>query len=185
MADSMEKDILLTYEDYLSLPDDRNRYEILEGELVVTPSPTFAHQEVSQNIVHILYSHIKKNSLGKIVTAPMDVIFDETTIVQPDIIFISQEKCHCVTKKGIECAPDLLIEILSSSSKRYDRLSKMQIYGKHGVLYYWIIDPDSLTLEEYRIENDRYLPARTYQGNSTFTPGLFPGLVIELSQVWA
>lgn len=100
----------------------------------------------------------------------MDVIFDETTIVQPDIIFISQEKCHCVTKRGIECAPDLLIEILSSSSKRYDRLSKMQIYGKHGVFWYWIVDPDSLTLEEYRIENERYFPARTYQGNSHSLP---------------
>ncbi len=83
MADSMEKDILLTYEDYLSLPNDRNRYEILEGELIVTLPPTFEHQEVLQNLVHILYSHIKMNNLGKIVTAPMDVILDETTIIQP------------------------------------------------------------------------------------------------------
>jgi len=185
MAESMERNILLNYEDYLSLPADRNRNEILEGELIVTPSPTFEHQEISQNLAHILYFHIKKNGLGKLVTAPMDVLLDENTIVQPDIIFISAEKLRRITKRGIESAPDLLVEILSTGSKRYDRLSKMQIYGKHGVPWYWIVDPETSTLEEYRLESSHYLPLETRRRSSKFTPGLFPGLVIDLALVWA
>jgi len=186
MADPMKKNnILLTYEDYITLPNDRNRYEILEGELIVTPSPTFKHQEVSRNLLLILHYHIKKNNLGKIVAAPMDVILEDTTVAQPDIIFISKEKYRFVTKRGIECAPDLLVEILSPSSKRYDRVSKMQIYGKHSVTWYWIVDPDSSTVEEYRIEKGNYVLAGTYQKSDTFAPELFPDLKIELSQVWA
>jgi len=157
MADPIKnRKILLTYEDYLSMPNDRNRYEILGGELVVTPSPSFGHQKVSRNLEFVLFAYIKQHNLGEIIDAPMDVILDETTVVQPDIIFIAKDRYGIIKKRGIEGSPDLLIEILSPSSLRFDKISKMQIYAKYGVKWYWIVDPHGKTLEEYKLEEGFY-----------------------------
>lgn len=186
MADPVfKKDAILTYEDYLSLPDDRNRYEILEGDLVVTPAPSPKHQMVSANLEFILLSHVKENKAGLILNAPIDVILNESTIVQPDIIFISGERREIITERGIEAAPDLVVEILSPGSSKFDRISKFQIYAKRGVRWYWIVNPDDETLEEYELVERAYRRTGSLVGKQIFEPALFPGLAIDLSEVWA
>lgn len=176
--------IILTYEDYLKLPNDRNRYEILEGALIVTPAPTPFHQKVSRNLEFLLFSHIRKHKSGEILNAPIDVIFNEITVVQPDLVYLSREKGGILTGRGIEGAPDLIVEILSSSSLKYDRVSKFHAYARHGVEWYWIVNPDERTIEEYRLEEDQYKLSGAFVGSHKFRPGLFPDLEIDLSEVW-
>jgi Uma2 family endonuclease len=186
MADPMRNNkIVLTYDDYISLPNDRNRYEILEGELIETPSPTTNHQRVSRNLEFVLFSHIKHTNCGEILDAPMDVILDESTVVQPDIIFIAKERFHILSKRGVDGAPDLLIEILSPATAKYDRISKMQLYARFGVQWFWIVDPDGRKVEEFERDGESYTPKSAHSGKERFTPAIFPELTIDLSEVWA
>lgn len=186
MADMMQsKRIVLTYEDYLSLPNDRNRYQILEGDLAVTPSPNVKHQSVSRNLEFVLFSYVKDYDLGEILDAPIDVVLDDINIVVPDIVFVSSGRRSIIEDKRIAGAPDLIIEIISPSTVRFDRISKIQIYSRQGVEWYWIVDAENQTLEEYHLDGNAYRIAGVYQGNTIFSPGVFPGLKIDLSQVWA
>jgi Uma2 family endonuclease len=186
MADALHNNrVVLTYEDYLSLPNDRNRYEILEGELFMTPAPSLKHQEVSRNLEFLLFSHIKTNNLGKIFYAPVDVILDESTIVQPDLAFISAGRDEVYSRRGIEGAPDLIVEIVSPGTLKFDRVSKCQIYARYGVKWYWIVNPDDRTLDEYELRENCYNLSGSYSGDMTFNPRLFPGLQMDLSEIWA
>jgi Uma2 family endonuclease len=115
----------------------------------------------------------------------MDVILDESVIVQPDIIFISKDRPDIISNRGVDGAPDLLIEILSPATAKYDKISKMQLYARYGVQWYWIVDPDEKKLEEYRCECAAYVLRDVYSGNDRFAPGIFPELMIDLSEIWA
>ncbi|MDQ7825774.1 MAG: Uma2 family endonuclease [Candidatus Eremiobacteraeota bacterium] len=185
MADSVKHDrIVLTYEDYLTLPNDRNRYEILEGELVMTPSPTTVHQKVSQNLEFIIISYLREHPVGSLYHAPVDVLLSDISVVVPDILFVAQQRASLISERGIEGAPDLIVEILSPGTAKYDRVSKMQIYGKRGVEWYWIVDHKEKTIEEYHNEKGSFRLVRKASADEDFHPGLFPGLVIPLSKVW-
>jgi len=185
MADSVKHErIVLTYEDYLTLPNDGKRYEILEGELVVTPSPVIMHQRVSQNLEFILLSYLKEHPCGIFFHAPVDLILSNISVVVPDMLYISNERASIVSDRGIEGAPDLIAEILSPSTARYDRLSKMQLYAKHGIQWYWILDHSEKTLEVYGNSGGSYELTKKYSGSETLDSPLFPGLSIQLEQVW-
>jgi Uma2 family endonuclease len=108
-----------TYEDYLKTPDDR-RYELIEGELIMTPSPVPYHQWISKNIEYELERFVRERNLGKVFYAPCDVYFDDENLVQPDILFISKERLHIIGEKNIQGAPDLVIEILSETTAYKD-----------------------------------------------------------------
>lgn len=181
---SEREKIVLTYEDYLLLPNDRNRYEILEGELHVTPSPSTKHQEVSGKLFVILWQHVKEHNLGKVFAAPMDVILDPTTIVQPDLLFISKKRLKIVTELNIQGAPDLIVEITSPTTTRIDRFTKKQIYARHDVQHYWLIDPAEQKIILYQLRAGQYQQLTEYSGNDIFRPGLFPNLEIALTELW-
>jgi Uma2 family endonuclease len=163
--------IVLTYEDYVLLPNDRNRYEILEGELTVTPAPGTKHQSASAKLFKLLSRHIDDRDLGKLFYAPIDLILDPTTILQPDLIFVFSAHQHIITERAIEGIPDLVIEILSPTTSRTDRVTKAQIYARHKVPAYWIVDPDQESIEIYLLEGDFFRPAVTLQGT---TPTMAP-----------
>src|SRR3990172_920502 len=112
-----------TYEDYLKTPKDK-RYELIDGELLMRPSPTPSHQRVSRKLEFILESFITKNNLGEIFYAPCDVYLDNENVVQPDILFISKERLNIIGDKNIQGAPDLVIEILSESNAYRDLIQK-------------------------------------------------------------
>ncbi|WP_027356738.1 Uma2 family endonuclease [Desulfofundulus thermocisternus] len=177
--------IVLTYEDYLDLPDDGNRYEILEGVLHVTPSPTTRHQRVSRNLQRIIDAYVLEHNLGEVFDAPLDVIFSNISIAQPDLIFVSHARSEIITEKNIAGAPDLVVEILSPNTSRRDRITKAHVYALYGVEYYWLVDPDATTVEEYRLEEGAYNLISRVTGNESFKPEIFPGLIVDLSKVWA
>lgn len=184
MHDNVAGSPPLTYEDYCRLPDDGRRYEILDGELFVSPSPIRIHQRIVLNLLLVLDPHIRRNRLGEINVAPFDVLLSNHNIVEPDLIFVSTAKAQFITTKNIQGAPDLLIEVLSPSTKQRDLRKKRKIYGEWGVDWYWIVDPDDGTLTELkRAENNFEQIARAARG-SNFHPKLFPGLIIELDSLW-
>jgi Uma2 family endonuclease len=177
--------VKLTYEDYLELPDDGKQYQIIDGILYVTPAPGRPHQGTSGNLYSILRPHILGGSLGELYFAPFDVILDESTIVQPDILFIDHERIHMLTDRGMEGAPTLAIEILSPSSNRIDRVRKLSIYAQHGIPHYWIVDPQTRYIEAYELVGGTYELTGYLQGTQSGTLPPFPDLEIRLVDVWS
>ena len=177
--------IVLTYEDYCELPNDRNRYEIHDGELSVTLTPNIMHQKISGRFLLALGLHVRTNQLGEIYAAPIDVILAPTTVVQPDLVFIGNDRRAIITQRAIEGPPTLVIEILSPSTSRTDRITKAQLYAKHGVPHYWLLDPDQQTVEAYELVGDQYKLVVKAQNVELFNPTLFPGLSIPLADLWS
>jgi len=177
--------IVLTYDDYCLLPNDRNRYEILDGELSVTPAPRTKHQSISGHLHVILANHILTNHLGDIYAAPTDVILAPTTVVQPDLSFIGNDRRHIVTERAIEGPPTLVIEILSPTTERTDRQTKAQLYAKYDLPHYWLTDPDQQSLEAYEQAAQQYNLVVKAQNAEVFSPSLFPGLSIHLADLWS
>jgi Uma2 family endonuclease len=105
--------VVLTYRDYAALPDDGRRYEIHDGELSVTPAPSPRHQDVVLNVATVLRAHVAAHGLGKVYVAPIDVILGDTTVVQPDVVYVAADRIALVTARGLEGAPTLVVEILS------------------------------------------------------------------------
>jgi Uma2 family endonuclease len=161
-----EGKISLTYEDYVLLPNDRNRYEILEGELSVTPAPSTKHQTTLANLFKRLAKHVDDHNLGKLFFAPIDLILDPTSVLQPDLLFVSKARQQIITERAIEGAPDLVVEIISPTTSRNDRVTKAQIYARHAVPAYWIVDPQEETVEIYLLEGSGYRLAATLHGEN-------------------
>lgn len=176
--------LVLTYQDYLQMPDDRNRREILDGDLYVTPAPSPGHQRAVVNLVRLLENHLAGRGLGKLYVAPVDVILSQIDVVQPDLAFVRADRLGIVTRSGIQGAPDLVIEVLSPSTGPVDRGPKKETYARFGVQEYWIADPDARTLEIYCLEGATYSPVQA----AGTPPGprslLFPDLTFDLQSLW-
>ncbi len=147
---------IFTYEDYLKLSDDGNRYEIINGELIMTPAPIPRHQIVSMELVFQLKPFVDKHQLGLIFHPPCDVLLTEKDLVQPDIFFIAKENQKIISEKNIQGSPDLIVEILSPITAYYDLIEKKELYGKFGVKEYWIVDPKKQWVEIYILEDNKY-----------------------------
>ncbi len=139
--------IKLTYHDYLRWPDDGRRYELYEGELYVIPTPFVPHQRALGKLMFLLAQFVDRNQVGEALHAPLDVVFSESTVVQPDILFISHQRRGIIGEQNISGAPDLVVEILSPSTEERDRGIKLQLYGRYGVQEYWLVDPEKRTVE--------------------------------------
>lgn len=145
-----------TYEDYLDLPDDGKRYELINGELIMVAAPTTLHQIVSQNIEFDLFRYVRENHSGQVLHAPVDVVLSDTTVVQPDVIFIAAENSAIITEKNITGAPDFIVEILSPNSAYYDLIEKKELYARYGVHEYWIVDPKKQFIEVFDNRNGQF-----------------------------
>ena len=145
-----------TYERYQELPDDGNRYEVLEGRLHVTPAPSSYHQLVSRRIQFLFYE-LERAGQGQIYNAPVDLLMPGADPAQPDLVYVTREQEKFVTKRGIEGVPELLVEILSPSTAKRDRVDKLHIYRKAGVRRYLLVDVQARTLEVLLLEGDSYL----------------------------
>ena len=176
--------VVLTYEDYLTLPNDGRRYEIHDGELSVTPAPTFRHQSVLAALLGVLRAHVLAHDLGEVVPAPITVVLSETTVVEPDIVYIARERMTIVSARGtIDGPPTLAVEIVSPSTARSDRQTKKQLFARYGIPYYWIVDPDTRVIEVYRAEAGVYGDAERRTGDLTDIPP-FTGLRIDPAVLW-
>lgn len=177
--------IKFTYEDYKSLPEsETERYELLEGELVMVPSPSWFHQSISRAIFKYLDRFVEEHALGEIRYAPLDVVLSDEYVIQPDILFISTARRGIIHEEEIRGAPDLVVEILSPSTAERDRTLKKKLYAKHGVKEYWLVDPQEQTIEVLALGKRGYERAGLYKKNETLSTPLLPGLQIPLEQIF-
>ncbi len=172
-----------TYEDYLKTPDDE-RYELIEGDMLMTPSPITEHQRISRKLTVQLSIYVDKYNLGEIFVAPYDVYLDNENVVQPDILFISKDKLNIIGEKNIQGAPDLVIEIISESNAYRDLVQKKKLYARFQVKEYWIVIPGEELIEIYTIKDNTYTLYKTYTKNDTLASPLIKDLSIELKNIF-
>ena len=172
-----------TYEDYLKTPDDK-RYELIEGELLMTPSPVTKHQRISGKLEFALRRFVTENGLGEVFDAPLDVYLDNENVVQPDILFISKERLNIIGEKNIQGAPDLAIEIISESTAYRDLVQKKKLYAKFGVKEYWIVVPGEESVEIYILRDNVYQPYKTYSKDDILDSPCLQGLKIRLKEIF-
>jgi Uma2 family endonuclease len=154
-----------TVEDYYKLPEDGNQYEIIDGALELKPSPTTTHQRISQQIYDLLTSSCKNDYI--ILLAPVDVILSERETRQPDLLMIHRSRESIIEVHAVVGPPDLVVEVLSPSSIKRDRVMKLHSYARFGVPEYWIVDPLNVTLEKYVLTeiNQPYLLVDVYSAD--------------------
>ncbi|MBI3391658.1 MAG: Uma2 family endonuclease [Nitrospirae bacterium] len=176
----------LAYEDYLLFPDDGKKHEIMNGEHYVTPSPRTKHQIASGNLSRLLGAFVHKAKLGRVFAAPFDVILSDADVVQPDLLFISAARASIITEKNVQGAPDLTIEILSETTRKTDTTLKRKLYERHGVLEYWIVDPENDSVETYRSTDTGFIHAGmlSREEGGVLSSPLFPGLAIPLTEIF-
>ncbi len=173
----------MTWREYAALPDDGKGYQVIEGELIVTPAPTSGHQDVVLELAVPLRSFVKEHDLGKVFVSPIDVILSGTNIVQPDIIFIRKDRREIIADQ-IQGPPDLAVEVVSPPSGKRDTVDKLALYAKFAIRHYWIVSPTSRCVIVYRLAGDVYERIGLYQGEDRFESELFPGLTIDLTTLW-
>jgi Uma2 family endonuclease len=176
----------LTYEDYVLFPEDGQRHEILDGEHYVTPAPFTRHQRTTVALILQLGNFLEQHPLGEVLTAPTDVLLSRHDVAQPDLIFISNERAAIVTEKNIQGAPDLVIEILSDSTRRRDEGIKRERYERLGVREYWLVDPVRAAVQVLRLDGQHLRPAAhlTAAAGDVLTSPLLPGLEIQLPKIF-
>ncbi|MGI8968777.1 MAG: Uma2 family endonuclease [Chloroflexota bacterium] len=173
----------LTYEDYLRMPEDGHRYEIIDGELFVSPSPSIRHQVAAMNLCLALTQYVRANSLGRVFIAPCAVRLTPDEPVEPDLFFISWEREHIIGEQAVNGPPDLIVEILSPSGVGRDRFTKFNRYAQVGVAEYWIIDPASETIEQYVLEEGQYVELAPH-GDGTQGSRVIPGLRLSVTELF-
>jgi len=173
-----------TYEDYLKTPDDV-RYELIEGDLIMAPSPITKHQRISGKIFAFIFTFVMDNNLGEIFSAPYDVLLDDKNVIQPDILFISKDRLNIIGEKNIQGAPDLIIEILSEATAYRDTIQKKRLYTRFGVREYWIVAPDDKLVEVYYLKDEgEYRLLKTYFEKDTIESQVIRGLKIDLNRIF-
>ena len=174
----------LTYQDYANLEGDE-RYELLDGELILVASPNRDHQMISLRLASRMLSFVDENDLGWVFDAPFDVLLTDTDTVQPDVMFVSREREHVSTPANIQGAPDLVVEILSPSSSRRDWREKRELYARHGVLEYWIIDPTNRIVSVMQLQDGVLEIEQTCADGDTATSTVLDGFSVRLDSIFS
>ena len=173
-----------TYEDLLYTPDDGKRYEVLEGDLIVSPSPRTKHQWIVYRVV-LLFGAAEHAAYGTACTAPMDVVLANSDVVQPDVLFIAKARKGIITEENIQGAPDLVVEVISENSRRRDAITKRHIYERYGVPFYWLVDPEEETVRVFELKDGVYGEPATLRSGQELACALFPGITADVGQLFA
>lgn len=176
-----------TYADYLELPEDGKRYEIIDGELLMNPSPLLIHQAIANELSFLLNRYLHEHPIGVLYQAPTDVVLSDEDVVIPDLIFIRNERKTILRNKNIQGAPDLVIEVLSDSTRKRDEIEKRKLYERFGVFEYWIVDPVVETIKIHRADpSGRYVRAAelSKDAGDLLTSSLLPGFSATLAQIF-
>lgn len=171
----------LTYDDYSAI-EDGNSYELVSGQLeLMSPAPTVTHQLVSGE----LFDKLKKSCESDyiILSAPVDVILAPTEVRQPDLVLLQRDRLDILSQRGIEGAPDLVVEILSPSTLKRDKIDKLSTYAKYGIQEYWIVDPEYGILEEYVLLEERYELITIFQEDEMVTSPHISCISFTMSQI--
>jgi Uma2 family endonuclease len=172
-----------TYEDYLLLPEDR-RYEIIDGDLFMTPAPGTPHQRIVGNLYLHLRRYVEENQLGEVLVAPCDVVLSPTDVVQPDVLFVAAGRAAIVGERFISAAPDLVVEVLSPSTEDRDRTLKTKLYARFGVRELWIADTKEKRIEVFTNSGDGFRQEAVFGPGTVLRSPLLPGLEIPIAEVF-
>jgi Uma2 family endonuclease len=170
--------------DYEEMPAGPPYYQVIEGDLVMSPSPNIYHQALVGRIYSLLLQFLEKKPLGEVFVAPLDVFLSEINVYQPDVIFISNQRRSILTEHGLEGAPDLAVEVLSPGTARFDKGSKRKVYARAGVQELWLVDPDAKLIHVYQLAKDAETPAATYDEKAVFTSPRLPGLRLKAASIF-
>lgn len=175
-----------TYQDYLELPEEPGyHYEILNGQLIREPSPKVLHQRVSRELGYLLITYFRQaDPAGEVFAAPLDVTIQDITVAQPDILYIAGTQRDILRDTRVVGAPTLAVEVISESSRRRDRLTKMKIYQQADVSHYWLVDPEEKTMECFALRNGAYTLIVSGMDHEVLEHPEFPGLRIPLADLW-
>ena len=177
--------VKFTYEDYRTAPADK-RYELLDGDLIMVPAPNVKHQKVLLRLAHKLGQFILDHELGELLPAPCDVVLSDNDVVQPDLLFVSREREHLLSGgENVRGAPDLAIEILSPATADRDRGYKRELYGRHGVTEYWLVDPIAETVSIHRQRAGVLAVTHTFGREQTLRSPLLAGLELHLDDIFS
>ena len=189
MANPSER-VRLTYQDLLGLPDDLLRHELIDGEHLMSPAPNTKHQRIVVNLSWRIRDFLEHHSLGSVYVAPLDVVFSDFDVAEPDVLYVSAEREKLLgTDRNLSGAPDLVVEVLSPSTAHVDQGRKRWLYERYGVREYWIVDPEKETVKVYRLaKGSLRLDAEIARADGAAarfvsTP-LLPGLEIPIAAVF-
>jgi Uma2 family endonuclease len=182
MPTTLEKP--LTYKDYEALPEGAP-YQLIDGELIMTPAPTPLHQNIIGNIYQSLRYFVESQKLGRVFLSPIDVKLTDVDVFQPDLVFIRKEHVANIRRDKLNVVPDLVVEVLSPSNAFYDLTHKKTIYAESGVEEYWVIDPKNETVEIFLRDGDRYRSEDFFKDQEILKSHMFPGFTMKLNDVFA
>ena len=171
-----------TYDDYAALPDDGQRYEVVNGVLVVAPAPDGPHQDAVLRIAHYLLVHVEFAGLGKVRVAPFDVELSSIDTFQPDVFVVLNVHLGKMHKKKMIGAPDLAVEVISPSSGVMDRLVKYAVYASAGVPEYWLVRAEEKSIEVFILEQGEYRSLGVFSGQQRLPSRVIPGLPVEVEK---
>lgn len=172
-----------TYADYARLPDDGNRYEVIDGELLVTPAPSPMHQHVLLTLGLTLRSYVERERLG-VVLPDVDLLFVSGQFLRPDVLFVPESSRAGITNRGVERPPGLVVEILSPTSGSIDRVKKPARYEDFGVPEYWVVDPEERVVWVWRFAAGATEPERISDTLRWHPKGAAAPLELELEDLF-
>lgn len=187
MADRIEPRLMTASEYVAAYPTTNKPMELINGEIIMSPSPTDRHADIVANLMWVLQQHIRLNGLGKVKTEPVDVHLDETTVLQPDVIFIHQQNTRCVRGPDgyLHGPPDLVIEVLSPATAKHGQTTKYDLYEKSGVREYWLVYPDKRQVEVFALANtSHYSRLGVFAEGDTFAPSVLPQLSVTVADIF-
>ena len=174
-----------TYDDYAGLPNDGWKYEVIRGELYMSPAPSPRHQRAVLRLSAEMERFVNLHQLGEVFISPIDVILPRNlgTPVQPDILFIRNDNLDIIGETTIDGVPDLVVEILSPSNWVDDRRVKFGVYAEAGIGEYWIIDPRAVTIEVYQLRGDRYALIDSYGPGDVVSSIALDGFSVTVDEI--
>ncbi len=165
------------------MPETNRPCELWDGELIMSPGPSFHHQEIVFRFSHWLYAWVSTRKLGKVVTAPIDMVLSPHRVTRPDVVYISRDRLGIVTKT-INGPVDLAAEVISLGERNRDRIEKRDLYEQYGVREYWLIDPEAQTVEVLHLENGRYQLLARCSAGQTAASRLLPGFEVSVAALF-
>lgn len=173
----------LVYDDLANFPDDHLRREIIGGELFVTPSPRVRHQAVVMRVAGRLFAYAEQHG-GNVFPAPLDVVFTDSDVVDPDVLFVGPANADRLEERFLRGAPDIAVEVSSASTRRLELVRKLDLYERHGVPEYWYVDLEVDRIEAFRIDEEGHYPAPTLLGRGEIlTSRVLPGLELPVDDI--
>ncbi|MDF2668550.1 MAG: Uma2 family endonuclease [Paenibacillus sp.] len=171
-----------TYDDYVNLPDDGKRYELADGVLeLMSPAPSPKHQVIAGEMAFLIKNSCESEYI--VFLSPIDLILSQKEVRQPDLLMVHRSNISIITARGIEGAPDLVVEILSPYSGKRDRQHKGKIYAQYHIPEYWIVDPSNLTLERYLNRDGRYELQEVFATDETVCSDRLPCIAFTVEQI--